>query len=465
MAIQQTSRAQVIDVHDPRTGERIGSVPAGGELEVHAAVTQARMSFPDWSRTAPSERADALKAWARRLRDHVAELAELQSRENGKPLADSAGGVEAGIGAIEQYAELGPLHRGRSLQGRWGETGFMAYEPYGVAAVIVPWNDPVAIAAQNIAAALVAGNTVVFKPSEKTPLSGLRLAELAEELTPGPLVTITGDERAGRALVAHAGVAVVVHTGAVATGVEIAKTCAARLAKCVLELGGKDPLIIDPDVDPYWAAEQAASGAFAYAGQICVSVERIYVHQAVAAPFTDALVELAQATEVAPLVDAGQRQKVDAHVQAALAGGARALTGGRVPDRPGWFYPPTVLVDVADDMAVMTEETFGPVAPVRVVGSFDEALERANDSHYGLAATVLTDNEAHVQRAWRELEAGTVKINDVWGGAPGGAATPRKLSGHGLGYGPELLDELTQPKVVHVEPAVVQRDRGRGSDQ
>jgi acyl-CoA reductase-like NAD-dependent aldehyde dehydrogenase len=465
MPTQRTTEAHTIEVHDPCTGRLIGSVPACGKLEADVAVAQAQLSFPDWARTPASERAAALKTWARRLRDHAGELAELQSRENGKPLEDSAAGVEAGIAAIEQYAELGPLHRARSLQGRWGATDFMAYEPYGVAAVLVPWNDPVAIAAQNIAAAIVAGNVVVFKPSEKTPLTGLRLVDLAGKLTPGVIVTITGDERAGRALVAHADVDVVVHTGAVSTGLEIAAACASRLAKCVLELGGNDPLIVDDDLDPRWAAEQAASGAFAYAGQICVSVERIYVHRALAAPFIEALVDVARATTLPPLIDAAQREKVDEQVQAALAAGARALTGGRIPAGPGWFYPPTVLVDVDDDMDVMTQETFGPVAPVRVVGSFDEALERANASDYGLAATVLTGNEAHVQRAWRELQAGTVKVNDVWGGAPGGAASPRKLSGTGLGYGPELLDELTQLKVVHVEPPVVERGSGRGSDQ
>jgi acyl-CoA reductase-like NAD-dependent aldehyde dehydrogenase len=157
-------------------------------------------------------------------------------------------------------------------------------------------------------------------------------------------------------------------------------------------------------------------------------------------------------TQLGPLVDRKLRDAVHAQVEAALAAGARLLTGGRVPDGPGCFYPATVLADCTDDMAVMREETFGPVAPVAVVDSFDEGLRRAADSPYGLAATVLTGSMTHAQRAWRELPAGTVKINDVFGGAPAGAAQPRRASGQGFGYGPELLDELTTTKVVHLRP-------------
>ncbi len=221
---------------------------------------------------------------------------------------------------------------------------------------------------------------------------------------------------------------------------------------------------MDAGVDPVWAAGQAALGAFANAGQICVSVERILCHRDVAAPFLEALAERASTmrvgngldpeTEMGPLVDAAQRDQVARHVDQAVAAGARVLAGGRaLEDRPGFFYAPTVLADVPPDSTVMREETFGPVAPVLTVASFDEALERADDSGYGLSATVLTPSQANAQRAWRSLRAGTVKVNAVFGGAPGGAAHPRRASGLGLGYGPELLDELTQVKVVHLEPA------------
>jgi acyl-CoA reductase-like NAD-dependent aldehyde dehydrogenase len=421
----------------------------------------ARAAHPAWARTAPAERAVILKAGARRLREHARELAELQTREGGKLLADSLGSVEAGIGAIEQYAELGPLHRGRSLQGDWGATDLMVREPRGVVALLVPWNDPVAIACGQIAAALVTGNTVVFKPSEKTPLTGERIVELLD--IPGDaLMLLLGDARAGRPLAAHEEVDLVVHTGSVHSGREVARACAGRLGKALLELGGKDALIVDAGVDPEWAAAEAALGAFANAGQMCTSVERIYVHAAVAEPFLAALTRRAQTlslgsgihpeTEMGPLIDDDQRMWVHRHVQDAVQDGAELLAGGELPDGPGFFYPPTVLAGPASDAPVLREETFGPVAAVRTVASFEDGLAEAAASEFGLAATVLTPSQANAQRAWRELPVGTVKVNAVFGGAPGGAAEPRRHSGMGFGFGPELLDEMTHTKVVHLAP-------------
>jgi succinate-semialdehyde dehydrogenase/glutarate-semialdehyde dehydrogenase len=304
----------------------------------------------------------------------------------------------------------------------------------------------------------------VVKPSEKTPLATMLLADvLAPHLPPGVLHVVTGGPETGRALIEQPEVQLVLHTGSVATGREVAAACGRRLVKAVLELGGKDPLIVDEDVDPEWAAAQAATGAFANAGQVCTSVERIYVHERVATAFLDALVRRAEAlspgdplepsTTLGPLIDAGQREIVEAHVGEALAGGASAMTGGRRLDGDGFFHQPTVLGGVRDDMRVMREETFGPVAAVRTVGSFDEALALADAGDYGLAATVLTRSQANAQRAWRELQVGTVKINAVWGGAPGGSAEPRRGSGLGLGYGPGLLREASAQKVVHMEPA------------
>jgi succinate-semialdehyde dehydrogenase/glutarate-semialdehyde dehydrogenase len=219
---------------------------------------------------------------------------------------------------------------------------------------------------------------------------------------------------------------------------------------------------VDGDVNPRWAAEQAATGAFANAGQICVAVERIYVHERIAGEFLDELTKRAGQlrigpgtepdTQLGPLVDRELRALVHEQVSAAVADGAELRCGGQPPDGPGAFYPATVLAGCTDAMAVMREETFGPVAPVAVVGSFDEGLARASTGDYGLAASVLTGSMAHAQQAWRELPVGTVKVNDVFGGAPGGAAQPRRGSGQGFGYGPELLDEFTTVKVVHVAP-------------
>jgi succinate-semialdehyde dehydrogenase/glutarate-semialdehyde dehydrogenase len=442
------ARAAALDVLDPATGEVVGRIPAGSADAADRAVRAARASQPAWARTAPAERAAALKSAARRLRDHAHELAELQTREGGKPPADSLGGVEAGIAAIEQYAEIGPLHRGRALQGGWNAADLMVNEPRGVVALLVPWNDPIAIACGQIAAALVTGNTVVYKPSEKTPLSGARLVELLD--LGDVLQLLHGDARAGRPLAAHSGVDLVIHTGSVQTGREVAEACVDRLGKALLELGGKDAMIVDAGVDPAWAAEQAAIGAFANAGQLCTSVERIYVHRDVAEPFVDALARRAQETAIGPLIDEDQRDWVHNHVEDAVHNGAALLAGGEVPEGPGCFYPPTVLVGPPGDAPVLTQETFGPVAAVRVINSFAQGLEEANRGEYGLAAVVLTPSHAHAQRAWRELDVGTVKVNAVFGGAPGGAAEPRRNSGYGFGYGPELLDEVTHTKVVHL---------------
>jgi len=445
---------ETLEVRDPRDDALVGRIPVAGTAEVDAAVGGAAKAAAGWARTSPGDRSAALKAAARALREVADEIAELCAREGGKPLGDARGGVDAGIGTLEQYAELAPLHRGRALQGSWGATDVMRWEPRGVVVVLTPWNDPVAIALQGVGAALAAGNVVVFKPSERTPLCCARVGEvLAEHLPVGVLQLLHGDGRTGAALAAHPDVDVVYHVGSSATGASIREATARTGAHAVLEGGGKDPCVVDAGVDPRWAAEQVALGAFANAGQICVSIERVYVHADVADDFLAALVEQAQGFTIGPLVDRRQRAVVDGHVQAALADGAETLAGGQVPDGAGAWYPPTVLVGCTDDMAVMQEETFGPVAAVRVVGSFDEALSAAARSSYGLAATVLTPSMDHAQRAARELPVGTVKVNAVFGGAPGGSATPGRGTGQGFGYGPELLDELSRCKVVHWEPA------------
>jgi len=450
-------------VLDPADGSVVGDVPVGTAADVERAVVAARTAQRAWARTSPAERAAAVTRAADRIAADAAVLAELTTREMGKPLGDARGGVEAGISTLRQYAELGPLHRGRSLQGSWQATDLMVFEPRGVVAVITPWNDPVAVPCGLLGAALVTGNAVVFKPSERTPHTGVRLAQaIAEELPPGVLNVVCGDGTTGAAL-AEAGCDLIAHVGSTATGRAIAAAAARSGAKTLLENGGNDPLLVDSDVDPSWAAQQAALGSFANAGQICTSVERIYVHADVADAFIDALVARASAlrqgagtdpaTEIGPLVDRRHRDAVHAQVADAVSAGARLRCGGTVPDGPGAFYPATVVDGCTESMALLREETFGPVAAVRVVGSFDEALDAACEGPYGLAATVLTGSMEHAQRAWRELPVGTVKVNAVFGGAPGGAAEPRGASGAGFGYGPELLDEMTTTKVVHVVAA------------
>jgi succinate-semialdehyde dehydrogenase/glutarate-semialdehyde dehydrogenase len=440
-------------VLNPADGTPVSHVPVASAADVTAAVKAARDAAPGWARTAAGVRAAALHAAANAVEAATDELAAIMSAEMGKPVGGAADSIAAGVGTLRQYAELGPTHRGRALAGDDGAIDLMAYGPRGVVAVITPWNDPVAVSCGLLGAALVTGNAVVSKPSERAPATGWRLARLlAPHFPDGVVSLLSGDGEVGAALSA-ADVDVVAHVGSTATGRAIAAACARSGAKALLENGGSDPLLVDAGVDPVWAARQAALGAFANSGQICTSVERIYLHRDVAEPFLAALVTEAEkwAGEIGPLVDTRLRGIVHAQVSAAAAAGARVLTGGAVPDGPGAYYPPTVLADCADEMAVVREETFGPVAPVVTVASFGEALSRAADSPYGLAASVLTGSMSHAQQAWRELPVGTVKVNAVFGGAPGGAAQPRRGSGDGFGYGPELLDEMTVLKAVHLE--------------
>ncbi|GAB2956214.1 aldehyde dehydrogenase family protein [Micromonospora polyrhachis] len=447
-------------VVDPADDSPVSRAPIASEAAVAAAVKAARAIAPSWAGTAAAERGALLHRAANAVEAAIDQLATVQTAEMGRPIGTARASVEAAVGTLRQYAELGPLHRGRALAGAPEAIDLMAVQPRGVVAVITPWNDPVAVSCGLLGAALVTGNVVVYKPSERTPATGWLLARVLDEhLPPGVLTLLTGDGRVGAQLAAQE-VDVVAHVGSTPTGRAIAAACVRTYAKAVLENGGSDPMIVDADVDPEWAAEQAALGAFANSGQLCVSVERIYVHRAVAEPFLGALVRRAEAmrmgsgrdpaTDLGPLVDRRHRQHVAAQVRAAVEDGARLRCGGTVPEGPGAFYPPTVLADCSDGMTVMREETFGPVAPVLTVASFDEALSRAARSTYGLAATVLTGSMSNAQRAWRELPVGTVKINAVFGGAPGGAAQPRRGSGQGFGYGPELLDELTVAKVVHL---------------
>ncbi|MCJ1685029.1 aldehyde dehydrogenase family protein [Rathayibacter sp. VKM Ac-2928] len=432
------------------------ATPAAGTTGATAdlaadAVSRARAAFRAWAATAPAERGALLRAAALRVAAREQELADLNTEETGKPAGDALGGVRAGVDTLLQYAELGPLHRGKSLRGGALNVDLALPHPRGVVLALTPWNDPVAVAAGMLGAAIVSGDVVVHKPSERSPGTGALFTRLlAEALPEGVLTLVEGDGAVGDALARTDGVDVLAHVGSTATGRALARIAAVTGTHTILENGGNDALVVDRDVDPVWAAEQAALGAFANAGQICTSVERIYVHRDVAEAFTAALVVEAERWRDGPLprlVDARMRDAVHEHVTSAVRDGARVLTGGEPGD--GTFYPATVLADCTDEMLVMTEETFGPVAPVLVVDDFDEALTRAAAGPYGLAATVLTADMEHAHRAAATLPVGTVKINGVFGGAPGGSAQPRGTSGSGFGYGPELLDEMTTTTVVH----------------
>lgn len=410
-------RPAKLAVLDPATGQAIGHVPAGAAPEAHDAVAAARAACTAWARTGADARGALLKAAARRLREHARELAELQTREAGAPLTASLGGVENGIASIEAYAELGPLDRARPPRG-----DLVVREPRGVAAILMPWCDPLASSCSALAAALVSGNCVVLKPSEKAPLAAQMVVELLD--LGEVLQLLHGDERAARPLSTHPGVDLVIRPGE--------------------EAASSHLVIVDEGVDIECAAAQVASGAFVGAGQSCGSVERVHVVESVAEPFIDALVAHARAlrvgpglslgTDVGPLIDADHRMWVHRQVQDAVYAGADLLAGGEPLYGPGFFYPPTVLTGAPDDSLVMCGETRGPVVAIRVCDSFEAALTVGE--RIGIAS-VLTPSHTNAQRAWRTLPARTVSIDAVF-------RQPRP------GAEPELLDAVTRTKVVHL---------------
>jgi len=449
---------------DPVTGDAALVLVAATQDEVSAAVAAAHEARAEWRRTAPGARADALRAAAAAVRDAADLLGDELCRSTGRLLSQSTESARVAADLLDEAATAGLGAAGRVLSGGSSALDVVRRAPHGVVAVITPWNDPYPAAAGLIAAALVTGNTVVHKPSERSALPGWHLARLiAEHLPDGVLDVVNGDGATGEALVADPRVALVAQVGSTATGRRIAAVAGARGARVIRENGGKDPLLVDDGVDPAWAARQIATGAFTNTGQLCTSVERVYLHERVADAVLAELVSVCAAlrvgdplegsTDLGPLVDEEQLAVVERHVDDAVADGARLLVGGRRLVRAGSFYPPTVLDGCTPAMDVMTEETFGPVAAVTRVPDFATGLELAGGGRYGLAATVLTPSLDHALRAADELEVGTVKVNAVFGGAPGGSADPRRGSGTGRGYGPDLVGELTVLKAVHIEPA------------
>jgi succinate-semialdehyde dehydrogenase/glutarate-semialdehyde dehydrogenase len=453
---------QTLTSLDPSTGASGAVLISATAAETDAAVTSAERCRAAWRRTPPAERATALRAAAQVIRADADHLGDLLCTATGRLLTQARGSALVAAELLEEAAVTGILQAGRSLAGNPLAVDSVRREPRGVVAVLTPWNDPFPAAAGLLAAALITGNTVVHKPSERSAVPGFELARrIAAALPDGVLNVLSGDGEVGAALSADPRISVVAHIGSTATGRRIAAVVGARGGRVLLENGGKDPIIVDAGVEPRWAAEQIAVGAFTNTGQLCTSVERIYLHQDVAEAVIGELVAIAgrqvigdprdPATELGPLVDERQLGIVDDHVSSAVAAGATALTGGHRIERPGCWYPPTVLTGCTPQMQVMRDETFGPVAAITVVATFEEALEGAGSGDYGLAATVLTPDLAHALRAADELEVGTVKINAVFGGAPGGSADPRRGSGSGPGFGPALIGEFTALKAVHIE--------------
>ena len=466
---RDVTRPAQLTSYDPATGEALGSVPNLDVAAVGAAVAVAREAFPGWKALGHPGRARHLRAWRDAFVARKDDLARLLTRENGKPLAESLTEVLAACEFLAYYAK----HSGRLLADRpirvWNplmasQRTFMAYEPKGVIAVISPWNYPVLLAMAELSAALAAGNTAVLKPSELTPLVGRMLGELAREagLPPGVFQVVTGDGQTGAALT-NAPVDRVCFTGSVATGKRVAIAAMERLVPTTLELGGKDPALVLPDVDLDFAARGVTWAGLVNAGQVCASTERVYVHEAIAEPFVGKLVARVEAlrvgngldpgAEIGPIISDAQLALIEAQLADAVAKGATIRTGGRRLDVPGRFFAPTVLTGVTDQMRVLQDETFGPILPVMAVKDEAEMVARANDSPFGLSATVWTRDLARGERLGRALKAGSVWVNTGIA-SYGNPLTPRggfKDSGIGKIGGEAGLMEMVDAKLVELQ--------------
>lgn len=474
----RTAEASEVISRDPASGEELGRTPAATATAVAAAVARARAAQSDWAARSFHERAAFVMRARQIVLDEMEEIARLISRESGKPVAEAISMELAPTLDLMQYfaRRTQRLLRPQKIEigqyGLMGRSSKIIYRPIGVVGIISPWNFPWAIPLGEVVMALMAGNAVVLKPSELTTLVGLKIGEVFKRaaLPDGLLEVVAGDGRAGAALVA-ADVDKIMFTGSVATGKRVAEAAARRLIPVVLELGGKDPMIVFEDADLNVAASAAVWGAFCNSGQACASVERCYVHESIAPKFTEQVVEQTRAlkqaagtesdTDIGSMSSERQLNIVAEHVEEALARGARALTGGRrAPEPGGSFYEPTVLADVTHDMTVMREETFGPVLPLMTFKTEEEAIRLANDSQFGLTASVWTKDIGRGQRIASRIEAGTVMVNEVlythglaqtpWGGM--------KQSGLGRTHGRLGLLELVVPQHIHVNRLSYLRD-------
>ena len=458
-AATQADAARTFDDLDPATGECIAKITVTTPAELDAAVARARAAQPAWEALGIAERCERLARASASLERRASEIADLAAREMGKvrgdALRETRGWAEHLPKELEEVtAALAPTdHSTDDVETK------LVRVPHGVVAVIAPWNFPVAMPLQMLAPALAAGNTVVFKPSEHVPLTGAAVAEcIAEHLPTGVLELVQGEGDVGARLV-EADVDMIAFTGSRDTGIRIMSAASPALKRLVLELGGKDPLVVFADADLDAAAECAVKHSLRNTGQVCCSVERVYVDRAVAPEFERRVTEKARAwrhgspfedgVSMGPLVSAPQREKVVAHVEDAVRAGARLVLGGTLPDGPGAFYPATVLADVPESARVSREETFGPVVSLSTFdGSEDEAVRLANDTPYGLGASVFSGDLERAQRVAERMRAGQVGVNRYLAGGPGTPWVGARQSGFGFLGGPEGHRQFTVPKTI-----------------
>ena len=459
------AKGQTRSIENPATLERVDEVVEGSAEDAVKAVEAAASAQVSWRKHPAADRAKVLHEVARALREDRAKLSELLTLEGGKPRIENLDEVEWCAACFDYYAEIARNSHGSSIPPvAEHQVNFTIKEPLGVVAAICPFNYPLLLMTWKVAPALAAGNTVVIKPSEQTPLATLRVAETVFALLPpgvANVVTGTGPE-VGEALVDHPKVACVAFTGSTAVGTRIAVRCAERLKRANLELGGIDPMIVFEDADLSVAVPGVAWARFLNAGQVCTSAKRIYLVEPIAREFIDRLVAHVEGlkvgtgmdpdTDIGPLISARALARVEDQLARALQAGAKRLSGGRrLNVGPGHFYAPTILTDVRPDHPVVCEEVFGPIASIQVVKSADEAITLAATSEYGLGANIYTQNLTYAMRAMAEIKAGTFWINDPLTDNDAAPFGGMRKSGMGRELGEEGLDAFRETKHVHLD--------------
>ncbi|MED1488727.1 NAD-dependent succinate-semialdehyde dehydrogenase [Bacillus smithii] len=453
------------DVINPANGEVIAAVPNGGKEEAKKAVDAAYNAFLSWSKKTAGERSALLYKWHQLIDEHKEEIGEIMTREQGKPLKEAIGEVNYANSFISWYAEEGKRIYGETIPASHENKRILVLkQPVGVVAAITPWNFPAAMITRKVAPALAAGCTVVVKPAEQTPLTAFKLAELAEKagIPKGVLNIITGNpQEIGETWLADERVRKITFTGSTEVGKILMRGAADSVKKVSLELGGQAPFIVLDDANIEKAVAGAIASKFRNAGQTCVCANRIYVHEKIVESFTQKMAEavqqlkmgngLDQGVEIGPLIDENAVKKVERHIEDAVEKGGKVVIGGKKADQyKGFFFEPTVITNVTDEMLCMNEETFGPLAPITTFQSIEEVIQRANHTPYGLAAYVFTENISKAIQITEQLEYGIVGLND---GLPSVAQAPFggfKQSGLGREGGHHGMEEFLETKFVSI---------------
>jgi len=462
----------LFEVENPFTEKVITKVPYSKEKDVDNAVKSAKLAWKNWKSCGSLDMRDFLREVAVKSRINNREIAEIIVAESGKPLIECLDEVEWISSIFEYYSEIGRDQKGRVVAPVTSRSISMVIkESYGVVGCIVPWNYPLLLMAWKVAPALASGNTVVIKPSEYTPLSIMRWLQVAcDHLPTGIINMVTGDGVTGSYLVEHPDTRVIAFTGSVDTGKKIAMMAAKQLKKTSLELGGNDPIIICDDVDLEIAARGTTWGGLLNAGQVCTSLERVFVMNNIADDFIEAVVEEAKKvrlgdpmngkTDMGPMSSQEALKKVENKVQRAKAEGARLLIGGSRPKEfeNGYFYSPTVFDKIDSNMEMMNIETFGPVIPIQKVKNLTEAINLANDSKYGLGCNIYTNDMEKALTAAEDIKAGSFWINDPLTDNEAAPFGGMKMSGGGRELGIEGLDEFREPKHILIDYKIRDKD-------